>query len=323
MSKEKPFGWCFIGCGTLARKVAEQITASGKHRIVSVYTRRPEACQAFAEQFGGAACASAEEAVAAEGVEGVYVVTPHNRHAHYTEIALRHDRPVLCEKAFTVNRQEADRLISLARERRVYLAEAMWTWFSPIARQVREWVTGGVFGEVLSCDVDMRTDAMHYAPRVTDPAAAGGALLDVGVYGICYVYKLFGLPSGITCTGRLERGIDWSDEIVLEYPGGRNYRIVASVCDRGVTTSLTLRGTHGSMILPEYHYAGHAECTDADGRKLEISGDGSYLNEFTLAAEEIRAGQQESRYMPLEDTRNVMNIMDECRRKMGLKYDFE
>lgn len=142
------FRWCFIGTGKLGHQVAGQLLASGRHEIVSCYTRNMDNAKAFAEEFHCKAYGSAEEAILADGVEGVYVVTPHNAHFRYVKEALELGKPVLCEKAFTVTAEETDSLIALAREKKVYLAEAMWTWFSPAANQVKLWLMEDKLGKV-------------------------------------------------------------------------------------------------------------------------------------------------------------------------------
>ncbi|MBP1585653.1 MAG: Gfo/Idh/MocA family oxidoreductase [Lachnospiraceae bacterium] len=131
------FRWCFIGCGTLAKIVAEQLNASGRHEIVSVYARRFEASTEFANTFGGKAYKTAEEAISADDVDGVYIVTPHRSHAEYSKIAINLGKPVLCEKPFTINLKETREVIDLAREKGVYITEAMWTWFSPVGARIK------------------------------------------------------------------------------------------------------------------------------------------------------------------------------------------
>ena len=100
------FRWCFIGTGKLGHQVAGQLLASGRHEIVSCYTRNMDNAKAFAEEFHCKAYGSAEESILADGVEGVYVVTPHNAHFRYVKEALELGKPVLCEKAFTVTAEE-------------------------------------------------------------------------------------------------------------------------------------------------------------------------------------------------------------------------
>ena len=316
------FGWCFIGCGTLAGIVAEQITASGKHRIVSAYTRRFDACKEFTEKYGGTAYASAKEAILAPGVEGVYIVTPHSSHAEYAKLAIKCGKPVLCEKPFAMNTEQTEEVLKLAKEDEVYVAEAMWSFFSPVAKRVQEWMQSGAFGQVKECLADCRTNGT-FAKRVTDPAVGGGAVLDVGVYTLYYMYKLFGVPEKIECVGDVRDGIDWSEKITLTYPGGGTFTALSSVNDDGLPQFFRLTGEKATLEIPGIFCMGHAEYTDEAGARHEITADGSYLNEFNIVADEIKEGLKESRYITHEDTRIVMGLLDECRRQMGLKYECE
>ena len=110
------FGWCFIGTGKLAEEVAKQI-AAGDHRLVSCYTRNYEKGKAFSSKHGAKAYETVEEAILADGVDAVYIVTPHNAHYRYGKLALELGKTVFCEKAFTVTAAETDELIALAREK--------------------------------------------------------------------------------------------------------------------------------------------------------------------------------------------------------------
>ena len=125
MENKRVFNWCFIGAGTLANIVAKEILPSGRHRIAAVYTHHPQRCREFAGKYGAAAYDSAEAAISAPDVDGVYIVTPHTSHYEYTKLALSMGKPVLCEKPITVTAPEAAELFALAAEKGVYLAEAM------------------------------------------------------------------------------------------------------------------------------------------------------------------------------------------------------
>lgn len=201
------FGWCFIGCGALGKQVAEQITKSVSHKIVSVYTRRLEAGQAFASAYSGQAYTTPEKAMTAVGVDAVYVVTPHNTHYLYTRLAMNLRKPLLCEKPFTMNADEAKELFALAKEKNPYVAEAMWTWFSPIANRVKAWVDAGELGELTKVISNYHLDVRRHTPRLTDPNLVGGALLDSGVYPLTYLYRLFGKPCKVECIGKLKEGV--------------------------------------------------------------------------------------------------------------------
>ncbi len=317
------FHWCFIGTGKLAGIVAEQICATGRHEIVSVYTRNIEKGRAFAEKFGGRAYESAEEAITAEGVDGVYIVTPHNAHYDYAYQALQHGIPVLCEKAMTSRAEETEALFALAKEKNVYLAEAMWTWFSPIANQVKAWLDEGRFGTIKSVHGDMCVPGAGYAPRVTDPNTAGGALLDIGVYPITYIYRLFGVPKRIVCNGTVKNGIDTDDHIEMIYPNGQTFTVALDLYGDRNGGWFEIKGTDASLRISHFHYAKEAVLQLRDGTELRVEGDGGYVNEFDIVAKEIRSGKKESDYVKAAYTIDVMHLLDSCRAQIGLVYPYE
>lgn len=317
------FNWCFIGTGTLAGKVAKEITKSGRHSIVSVYSRRMEKCREFAMPYGALPCATAQEAITAPGVDAVYIVTPHNSHYEYVKLALKLGKPVLCEKPFTVEAKQAEELIWLAEEKGIYLAEAMWTWFSPIANQVKAWLDGGEFGEIQEVIANYHMNSRGYAPRVTDPNRAGGALLDVGVYPITYLYRLFGNPAAVKCDGVLEGGIDLKEDVAMTFSNGRTFTASVSIVDFKGLERLKIVGDKASVSIRFFHSANSVKLRRKTGKNETFRGDGSMLNEFDRAAEEIREGLTESRLVPHQATLEVMKILDQCRAQMGLVYPFE
>ena len=320
---ESVFRWCFIGCGTLARNVAKQIKTSGRHQIVTAYARTYEHCARFAEAVGARPCTSAEDAIRDPNVDGVYIVTPHTSHAAYTKMALEFGKPVLCEKPFTVAAKETAELIELARSRKLYLAEAMWTWFAPVANQVKQWLDDGEFGQLRQVKLDCHCYSVAYASRVTDPMLAGGALLDMGVYALTYLYRLFGKPDEVRCTGVLDKGIDWEDEVTFLYRDGRSYHTSISIRDLLGFERLVLDGSRARVCVWPFHYANRAKLIRRGGPNELFTGKGDYLNEFDLVAGEIKSGLTESRFVPLQATLDVMEIMDTCRAQMGLVYPFE
>lgn len=316
------FNWCFVGTGTLAKYVAEEITASGRHRISSVFSRRFEAAEAFAEAYGAAAYQDA--AAAMKNADAVYVVTPHPSHAQYVRQAIDLGKPVLCEKPFTVKAAETKELFHLAKEKQVYIVEGMWTWFAPAALKVKAWLDSGALGDIEQVITQMRVNVVNYAPRLTDPLLAGGAILDSGVYPITYLYRLFGKPVKVRCIGEIENGVDLSDTIDLTFENGQTHRIALSIHDQAGEESIRIIGTKAEIFADRFHYADRADLTARDGSLIErFEGKTTLLNEFDLVAGEIREGKRESAYVPPQATMDVMEIMDECRKQIGLIYPFE
>lgn len=323
MDNNSVFHWCLIGTGVLANKVAKVVLPSGRHEFTAVYTRDFQKGLAFADKYGGTAYDSPEAAMTAPGVDGVYIVTPHTSHYEYAKLALSLGKPVLCEKPITVTASEAAELFALAEEKGVYLAEAMWTWFSPVARQVKRWVEAGELGDLQRVEARYHLDSRNYAPRCSDPNTAGGALLDVGIYPITYLYRLFGKPVQVQCTGRLAGGIDLSEDVVLTFPGGLTGTASVSMCDFRGLEQLHLVGDRGRIRYYFFHMASHAALVRRGGKVSLFRGDGSYLNELDKVAGEIRRGLLRSELVPPRATVDVMEILDECRRQMGLVYPFE
>ena len=319
----KKFGWCFIGTGTLANQVAKEILASGRHTIVSCYTRNFENAEKFANQYGCVAADSAEAAILTEGVEGVYIVTPHNAHHRYAKLALSLGKSVLCEKAFTVTAEEAEELIALAKEKKVYLCEAMWTWFGKPANQVKSWIDQGKIGVVREAQLTYCMNSIQYAPRVSDAKRAGGALLDITVYPITYVYRLFGYPTSIESKGLIQDGIDLWNEIRMTFPAGERVSIRASIVDFKGLEKLRITGDSGQIKAMFYHAGQKVTLHKGVFRKEVYRGNGrflGYLPEFDTVASEIREGLTESRMVPLKATSDVMHILDTIREQIGLDY---
>ena len=136
-----PFCWAFIGAGTLAKQVAKEITASGNHKIVCVYTRNPEKCAAFAAEYGALAAKSAEQAISAPEVEGVYIVTPHTSHFAYAKLALELGKSVLCEKPAAVTLADAKEMWDAAKAcgRMLFPCQCMrWRSYMMKAKEIAE-----------------------------------------------------------------------------------------------------------------------------------------------------------------------------------------
>ena len=191
------FRWCFIGTGALAKTVAKQLLGSARHEIVSCYTRSFEKGKAFAGTYGGTAYDTPEKAILADGVDGVYIVTTHNAHYRYAKKSIELGKPTFVEKPFTVTAEETEELIALAKENNVYLAEAMWTWFSYTPNMVKEWVDAEKIGKIISASFTYHIKTTGRGDRHEDKRRAGGALLDITIYPITYAYRLWGIPKKI------------------------------------------------------------------------------------------------------------------------------
>jgi len=314
------FKWLYVGSGSIANKTAGQIT-KGNHEVVGVVSRNNASGKALSKRFGCTYYNSIEEAIEKSEADGAYIATPHTSHIEYAVKCLERKLPVLCEKPVGVSQKDAVILSETAKKYDTYYVEAMWTWFSPVANQVKKWIDDGKIGEVKSAK-------LHYSfpgimlkknSRVKLPQTAGGALLDVGIYPITYCYNLFGYPDGITCKGLLRNGIDYGEKVNLTF-GKINCKLNISLLFE--RESCTIYGEKGKIYLPVFH-AANVAMLQSNGKKTVFSGRTDYLNEFNKVAEEIRQGKKQSEVIPFKATEDCLKIMDECRRQMKLVYPFE
>jgi predicted dehydrogenase len=273
--------------------------------------------------------------VADPAVDVVYVGTPNPDHAPSVRLALAAGKAVLCEKPFTLNRAEAEGVVALARERGLFLMEAMWTRCLPAIAEAKRLVDAGAIGEPLSVLADFGFAAPFPAThRVFDPALGGGALLDLGIYPLSLAAFLLGPVQAVQAMAqRGATGVDVHLAFQLKHAGDR---VSQGLCSLRATTGCgaTVLGTTGRIeIEPQFHAAQALRVwRDAAGgasapqvvERLErpARGDG-----FVPQVEEVqrclRAGLRESPVMPLDESVALMGWMDEMRRQVGVSYPGE
>ena len=314
------FRWAFIGTGTLAKKVAREITATGRHVIATAYSRNRERLTSYCEPYGIYPALSIRDAANRPDIDAVYISVTNESHFEVCRQALELGKPVLLEKPFTMNAEDTEKLQQLAKSKNLYLAEAMWTWFADVPNAVKDFVQSGKLGRIKDVYMSYCAYSVGYAPRVSDPLLGGGALLDIGIYPITYAYRLFGFPRSIVCNGDIENGIDIGEQIVLGYDGFDVKMDVSIVDPKGET--MVIEGEKGFLANPGFHYGESGVAKTDEGVEI-FKGQRSYAKEFDSVAEEIRSGRTESAFIPPQATLDCMRILDECRRQMNLVYPFE
>lgn len=313
------FKWLYVGNGSIAGQTAASIK-KGNHTVSAVFGRNAEKVKAFAGKHSAKAFTDFDKALSEADFDAVYIATPHTSHFEYAKKALEKGKPVLCEKPVTVSERDAKILVDTAKANGVYFCEAMWTWFSPVAQKVKSWVDGKAVGDITDVTIDYFFPGLMLSKnsRVRKPSTAGGALLDVGIYPITYCYVLFGFPEKIECSGTIKDGIDIKETVILYYD---SFKCTLNIGLDKLKEGCVINGTKGSINLPMFHMAWKAVLkTD---KKTVFRGRTDYLTEFTCVANEIKAGKTESDIIPFVQTLNVLKILDESRRQLGLVYPFE
>jgi len=328
-STAPPLRWGILGAGGIAHTFAHAVQHRTAATIAAVGSRSLAKAQGFAADFGVShVFSSYEDLVASDEVDAIYVATPHSHHHEHALLALGAGKPVLVEKAFTRNLAEAQEIFDAADARGLFVMEAMWTRFLPTTAAVHEVVASGVVGEVVSVIADhgQKLDA-DPAGRLLAPELAGGSLLDLGVYPVSYAHDLLGVPAVVRAQGRLtQTGVDGQVAVVTQYEDPRQQAIAASTLWAKTATTAVVAGTKGWIELPGDFYAtGDVIVHLPDGLTKDYTFDVSDGLAFEAAevARCLAAGLTQSPRHPWQDTLEVMAIMDEVRRQVGVRYPGE
>ena len=307
------FNWCFIGTGKIAHKVAKELVTNPGHRIVSVYNRTKEKAESFALTYHAKVYDSAFEAINDPNVDAVYIATTNETHFEFAKLCLYNSVPVLCEKPITGNALELKKLIKLSEANDTFLKEAMWTWFNPVANKVKEWIKEERIGKIqyVECIFNMPIFGYNKAKgRYISPARYGGALLDLGVYPVRYVYELFGKPKSIEAKGKLYNGIDVWNESIFDY--GDFKAKVSSQINAFVGEHCIIKGEKGTIKVPLFHMASKAVLKAKDGKK-------KFATQFRVVAEYVKK-EKPDELVSLDSSLAVMELMDEIRRQIGVVF---
>lgn len=321
---ERTIRWGILGTGKIARALATALKETPGAMLAGVGSRSAASAEAFCTEFGGQAYGSYQALAAAPDIDIVYIATPHPMHAANATLVLEHGKAVLCEKPFTMNRREAERVVALAREKKLFLMEAMWTRFTPALAAVRAAIAAGDIGQVRQLHVDFgfaaTTDPLH---RVNNPALGGGALLDLGIYPLSIAAALLGPVRSVIAQADMgPTGVDLQTGFMLRHDNG-----AMSVCSCSLVArtpaELTVSGELGHVRMNTmFHRATSITIATEKGARTiptPYLGNG-YVHEVIEAGQCLRAGLLESASMPHAETLELMGIMDQIRDQIGLRY---
>jgi predicted dehydrogenase len=316
--------WGVVGPGRIASKVVRDFPHVPGAEVVAVASRSAERATRFAAEHGIARVHDSYRAIVEDdGVDVLYIATPHPQHRAVTLAALRAGKAVLVEKAFTVTPSATREIADLAKESGVFAMEAMWTRFMPVVARVRELVAAGAIGEVRAVQADLGVSApVDPADRFYNLAIGGGALFDVGVYPISFAQMMLGTPESVTVHGTLApSGVDVEEAVQLGYADGRTASLFASLrCP--TPGQARVFGTGGWIdVLPRFHHPAtlvlHRGGQEPEAITLPHTG-GGYTHELREVTDCVAAGRPESAVMPLADTVTVQDVMGQVADQLGM-----
>ncbi|MEE2832624.1 MAG: Gfo/Idh/MocA family oxidoreductase [Candidatus Latescibacterota bacterium] len=325
----EPIRWGILGTGNIAHQFARGLADTPDATLVAVGSRSIDTANTFADEFDiERRHPTYEELADDDGVDAVYVSTPHPFHKDNSILLLEHGKAVICEKPFTINAGDAKAVIDVARQRDVFLMEAMWTRYLPAVVRARELIAEGAIGDVRLVQADFGFRAgINPEGRLFNLALGGGALLDVGIYVISMASMILGpRPSRVASTTQIgETGVDEQSAFLLQYPGGE-LAVLSCAVRTGTAVEARVFGTEGSILLHGPFFKCGALTVKRGGEEehidLPLEGNG-YNYEAAEVGRCLRAGLKESDVMPLDETLALMELMDSIRAQWGLSYPME
>lgn len=335
------FRWGLVGPGRIAHRFAEAAQRLPGCALAAVSGRDGTRAAAFARRWSVAGrpavtvAATLPELLQRGDLDAVYVATPHAFHGDAVQACLEAGVPVLCEKPLVPSAAIARPLLALARERGVFLMEALWTRFLPLYDEVARWLQQGAIGDVRAVQSSFGF-VLPWQPqdRCYDPAQAGGALLDIGIYNLAVTRWVLEQSLGRCPALRSVHaeavltagGVDQRLAAQLHFEGGASAQMFCAF-DTQADNGLRILGERGHIVLPaafwqatraELHRAGAAVV--GVERPFEING---FEGEITEAMRCIRAGRVESARMPHAESLALVETLDLVRRQVGVRYPFE
>jgi predicted dehydrogenase len=321
--------WGILATGGIAATFTEDLLTLPDTEVVAVGSRTAAAAETFGDRFGIRNRHGSWQALAEDPeVDIVYVANTHNAHHDATAICLDAGKAVLCEKAFTINLAQARDLVSKAKERNVFLMEAMWMRCNPAFLKMLELVRDGAIGEVTAVHADFHLTGPFAAEhRLRAPELGGGALLDLGVYPVTVAHAVLGVPATVKAWAQLTpEGMDANTAMIFGYENGA---LAALTCGLSAYSPVmaVVSGTGGRIDLgsPFFRPSGlRLHRPGQEPERVEVPFTGNGMNhEAAEAMRCMRMGALESPLVSWQDTLDVMALLDGVRGQIGVRYPGE
>ena len=317
-----------LGTGSIARTMAAEFAKVPAFRCEAVCSRQQATGEALAQQFGIPKVYTDYDAMLADpDIELVYIATPNSLHYAQTKAALLAGKNVLCEKPFVPTVAEADELIALAKEKHLFLFEAITTAHHPnyaLAKQYLDDIGSLRIVSCTFCQYSSRYDAFCAGDvqPAFDPACAGGALMDLGVYNVSYIVGLFGEPNQAKYTANMERGIDTSGILTMDYSGFKAVSIAAKDC--AAPARYIIQGTKGYIMQKSTaNCCGGITFHPNEGKEEHYNLNGGrprQAAEFEAFARALESGDQELCGRMQDTTIAVSRVLTVARRNAGIRF---
>ena len=323
--RNKKIKWGILGPGRIARKFITSLKHVEGAELFAVASRSLERATAFAKETSAKKVfGSYEEMLQDDKVDVVYVATPHVFHYEHTLLCLNYGKAVLCEKPFAINKEQVQEMIAAAKEKQVFLMEAMWTPFLPHIKYLLDILNSGKYGRILSMNADFGFDAtFDEEGRLFKKSLGGGSLLDIGIYPVFLAVHVLGRPQKVDAKAQLGKtGIDEDCDIIFTYPNEVKAELRSSIIQKTPVTAEFELEKAIIRIKSKWHEPNTVSTITAE-KTEEVNFDVAsfgYEYEARHVQEMLRNGKTESDVMTFQKSLELISLLDQIRYEINLEY---
>ena len=320
--------WAILGLGNIAKKFAKTINSLENETLYAVGSRNINKALEFNKEFNALKCyGSYEELLNDNNIDVVYISTPNNMHYENALLALNNNKNVLLEKPFTTNPNDAKKLYNLAKEKGLFIMEALWIKFLPLYKKLKELLNSNIIGNIKDVSVSYGFDTNpERKKRKFDSKLAGGALLDIGIYNIGLLDMIIDskIESFESKYNINEYNTDDYSEIYFKYENGTKAKSIISI-GKNIDREVFINGEKGSIYIPDFQHATKF-ILKADKKEEEfdfpfiINGFEYQINEVISS---INNKLNESIIYGSDDSIRLMTILYEIRKSFNMLFEFE
>ncbi len=252
----KTIKWGILGAGRIAGKFASDLRLVADAELVAIGSRSQASADEFAAKFPVKYRHDSYDALVKNPeVDVIYIATPHVLHYENTLLCLANNKAVLCEKPFAMNARQAKEMIALAREKKLFLMEALWTKFIPHFIKTKEMIGQGDLGEIRAVLANFGFKPTEPVPaRLFDPALGGGTLMDIGIYNVFIALSILGKPDAIDAVMTpAATGVDEQCAVLFRYKSGAMAQLFSTFASN-LATEVDICGTKGRIRLGTRFY---------------------------------------------------------------------
>jgi len=323
----KKIKWGILGTGKIAHKFAEDLLLSKNSVLFGVASRYKSKAKTFGKKFGAEKYYGSYQELAQDAeIDIVYIATPHPFHYKNTLMCLEHNKHVLCEKPMGMNKNEVSDMIKTARSKKLFLMEAMWTRFIPATDKMLQLISSGVIGKPFFVGADFGFKAeVDWNGRIYNKKLGGGALLDIGIYPIFLALLVLGMPAEIKAVARIAKsGVDTFCAMLFNFSEGEKAVLEATV-EADTPIEGYIYGEKGFLKLNSRFHHTRKITLNLYGKKpvvykINYRGNG-YFHEILEVEKCLTAGKTESDKFQLNNSLNLIEVIDRVRKEIGLFYE--